>query len=45
MVDDCLNIMMDPIYANGSGTENAINRQPEKYKSSFNLPGEIFVVD
>ena len=45
MVDDCLNIMMDPIFANGSGTENHASRQQEKYKSVFNLPGEIFVVD
>ena len=45
MIDDCLNIVMDPIFANGSGTENNISRQQEKYKSVFNLPGEIFVVD
>ena len=45
MVDDCLNIMMDPMFANGSATENAVNRNLEKYKSAFNLPGEVFVVD
>ena len=45
MIDDCLNITMDPIFANGSGTENAVNRQLEKYKSVYPLPGEIFVVD
>ena len=27
IIDDCLNIMMDPVFANGSGTENNINRQ------------------
>jgi hypothetical protein len=45
MVDDLLNITMDPIFANGSGTENNINRQLEKYKSVYPLPGDIFVVD
>ncbi len=43
MVDDMLNITIDPVFSNGSGEGNARNH--ERYKSCCNLPGDIFVVD
>lgn len=46
MIDDCLNITMDPVFANGaSQSDNNNNKNLEKYKSCFKLPGDIFVID
>lgn len=46
MIDDCLNITMDPVFANGAQAENYNNRaNTEKYKSCFKLPGDVFVID
>ena len=39
MIDDCLNITMDPVFSNGT------NDNTEKYKSCFNLPGAVFTID
>jgi hypothetical protein len=47
MIDDMLNIVMDPIFSPGANNNDTDQNQPnripkEKYKSIFKLPGETF---
>jgi len=41
MVDDLLNITMDPLFGVGSGDTDS-KAKPDKYKSTFKLPGDVF---
>jgi len=44
MIDDLLNITMDPLFGiNGSGGEgNSVSKPNDKYKSKFKLTGDVF---
>ena len=50
MLDDMLNVVLDPIFGpgvsqHGGYSDQPANRAPEKYRSKFPLRSELFSVD